>query len=280
MHGHNVATPPRPRRPEGARAAVPARGAARGGAACDRRRVLPAGARAARGAARDAHERAGRGQRRSARAVRARDRRALERRRADAARDRRRDRGAARGDAVPGRPRVVRAAAEQRRRHGRADRGQRRDGRLRAGGVPARDRRARGDLRAGVERVRAHHHDVARVPDAARERPVPRRARHRLPRRVHGRRRRPRLDDDRSRGLAVPAQHRRPARGRDHQDGVRPARALRLLHRRVGGAVAVAEPRRAPRLLGRPGRRDRARRQGHVPARRHPQRRRPRPRST
>ena len=68
-------------------------------------------------------------------------------------------------------------------------------------------------------------------------------ARHRLPRRVHGRRGRPGLDDDRPRGVAVPAQHRRPARGGDHQDGVRPARALRLLHRRVGGTVAVAEPR-------------------------------------
>ena len=77
--------------------------------------------------------------------------------------------------------------------------------------------------------------------------------------------------------VAVHPQHRRAARGGDHQDGVRPARALRLLHRRVGGAVAVAEPGRAARLLRRPGRRDRARRQGHVPARRHPQRRRPRP---
>ena len=38
-------------------------------------------------------------------------------------------------------------------------------------------------------------------------------ARHRLPRRLHGRRRRARLDDDRARGLAVPPQHRRPARG-------------------------------------------------------------------
>ena len=38
---------------------------------------------------------------------------------------------------------------------------------VRAGRVPARARRARGDLRAGVERVRAHDHDVERVPDAA-----------------------------------------------------------------------------------------------------------------
>ena len=47
-----------------------------------------------------------------------------------------------------------------------------------------------------------------------RQRPVPRRPRHRLPRRVHGRRGRARLDDHRARGLAVPAQHRRPARRR------------------------------------------------------------------
>ncbi len=40
---------------------------------------------------------------------------------------------------------------------------------------PYRDRRARSDLGAGVERVRSHHHDVERVPDAARERPEPRR---------------------------------------------------------------------------------------------------------
>ena len=72
--------------------------------------------------------------------------------------------------------------AEQRRRHGRADRGQRGDGRLRAGRVSRRDRRARGDLGAGVERVRPHDHDVVGVPDAARERSVPRRARYRLPR--------------------------------------------------------------------------------------------------
>ena len=78
--------------------------------------------------------------------------------------------------------------------------------------------------------------------------------------------------------VAVPAQHRRPARGRDDQDRVRSAGAFRVLHRRVGGAVAVAEPGRAARLFARPRRRHRARRQGHVPARRHPQRRRSRPR--
>ena len=77
--------------------------------------------------------------------------------------------------------------------------------------------------------------------------------------------------------VAVPAQHRRPARRRDDEDGVRPAGPVRLLLRRVGGALAVAVPRRAARLHRRPGRRDGARRQGHVPARRHPQRRRPRP---
>ena len=128
-----------------------------------------------------------------------------------------------------------------------------------------------------MERVRAHHHDVERVPDADRQRSVPRRARHRLPRELHGRRRGPRLDDDRARGRAVPAQHRRPARGRDDEVGVRPARALRLLHRRVGGALAVAVARAAARLLGRRRRRDRARRQGHVPDGRHPQRRPARP---
>ena len=37
----------------------------------------------------------------------------------------------------------------------------------RAGRVPARARRARSDLGTGVERVRAHDHDVERVPDAA-----------------------------------------------------------------------------------------------------------------
>ena len=43
----------------------------------------------------------------------------------------------------------------------------------RARRVPVRARRARSAVRAGVERVRAHHHDVERVPDAHRQRPVP-----------------------------------------------------------------------------------------------------------
>ena len=55
----------------------------------------------------------------------------------------------------------------QRRRDRRAGRDQRGDGRRRAGRVPARARRARSALRAGVERVRPHDHDVERVPDAA-----------------------------------------------------------------------------------------------------------------
>ncbi len=174
----------RPRRPQGARAAVPARGATRGGAAGDRRRVLPAGARSCWVRRDRADGRTGRGQRRPARAVRARAGRALERRRAAAARDRRRDRSAARGHAVPGRSRAVRAAAGQRRGHDRADRDQRGDGRRGTGGVPDRHRRAGGDLRAGVERLRAHDHDVERVPDAARQRAAPRRPRHRLPSRA------------------------------------------------------------------------------------------------
>ena len=38
---------------------------------------------------------------------------------------------------------------------------------------PLRARRARSAVRTGVERVRAHDHDVERVPDAHRQRPVP-----------------------------------------------------------------------------------------------------------
>ena len=86
-----------------------------------------------------------------------------------------------------------------------------------------------------------------RLPDADRERPESRRARHQLPRRLPRRRRGPRLDDDRPRRLVMPAQRRRTEGRRDLAHRLRPARPLRPLLRRVGGALAVAVPRRAPR---------------------------------
>ena len=52
--------------------------------------------------------------------------------------------------------------------------------------------------------------------------------------------------------VAVPAQHRRPARGRDVAHRVRPAGALRALLRRVGGAVAVAVARASGAASRRP----------------------------
>ena len=144
----------------------------------------------------------------------------------------------------------------------------------RARGVRDRARRARSALGTRVERVRAHDHHVERVPDADRERTVPRR---------------------RSASTTAPAAWAAPPgrgsmtigravalclrniggqrAGETDEVGVRATGALRLLHRRVGGAVAVAFARRAPRLHRRRGRRHRARRQGHVPDGRHPQRR-------
>ena len=212
----------------------------------DRGRVLPAGPRAPGGAAVTLTGARSRSPP-TRRALRAVAGRGLGRRRPAAPAHRRRDRGAARDHARRARRRARRAAPAVRRRDRRARRGQRGDGRRPARGVPARARRARSVTTPGVQRVRAHHHDVERVPDADRERPVARRPRHRLPRRLHGRRRRARLDDDRARGVAVPAQHRRPARRRDVAHRVRPAGALRHVLRRVGGAVAVAVARAAAR---------------------------------
>ena len=104
--------------------------------------------------------------------------------------------------------------------------------------------------------------------------PSPRRARHRLPRRLHGRRGRPRVDDDRPGRLrcACATSVGRRA-GETSRTGLRPAGALRHVLRRMGGAVAVAVARGTSRLAGLRRRRDRARWQGHVPDGRHPQRR-------
>ena len=277
MHGHNIATHLGHGDLQGARAAVPARGATRprscaqiadeyypqvlallgvdGVTLTSERVEVPADPRAL---------------------LRAVARRALGRRRAAApGRPTTRSRRCSRRRPYPADHVVGVLPPRQRRRDRRARRGQRRDGR-------ACEPAAFPLVLAALEALSEPEWNAFGLttttssvfPMLHRERPVPRRARHRLPRRLHGRRRRPRLDDDRPRGLAVPAQHRRPARRRDDEVGVRPAGPLRLLHRRVGGAVAVAVARRAPRLHRRPRRRHRARRQGHVPDRRHPQRRR------
>ena len=269
MHAHNVAPPRRPRRPQGARAALPARGPAGGGAPADRGRVLPEGARAAGRQRRDAHQRAAS---RSPPIPRAHYElslaRALGRRRPAAPRDRRRDRSAARGDA---RTRPTTWCACCRRVNGVATVELVAVNAAMAGVEPA----AFPLVLAALEAISEPEWNAFGLttttssvfPMLHRERTVPRRARHRLPRELHGRRRRPRLDDDRARGRAVPAQHRRPARrGDDRSRCSGSRRALRLLHRRVGGAVAVAVARRTPRLHRRRRRRDRARRQGHVPA--------------
>ena len=107
--------------------------------------------------------------------------------------------------------------------------------------------------RPGVERVRAHHHDVERVPDADRERPVARRARHRLPRRLHGRRRRARLDDDRARGrrcacatsaASAPARRRAPCSASPPASGCASAsgRSARRGRRSRSGAASPPTP--------------------------------------
>ena len=188
---------------QGARAAVPARGATRRGAAADRGRVLPAGARAARrGDGMTLDRRAGRGPGRSRAAF-------YELSLAEQW-----------GDGAPLLPptddaiEALLAATPYPADHvvgvlppgnGVATVELVAVNAAMAGVEPAAFPLVLAALEAllgaRVERVRAHDDDVERVPDAASS--TGRRrddARHRLPRRLHGRRRRPGLDDDRPGG--------------------------------------------------------------------------------
>ena len=158
-------------------------------------------------------------------------------------------RGDPRVDPVPHRRRDRDPPADEPRGHRRAGRGQRGDGRVRAGGIPyviaALEAMCEPSFNLdGVTTTTSSVFPMLIVNGPSRDRVG-------IDYRTGcmGGAGRARFDDDRARGVAVPAQHRRPEGGRDVEERVRPTRSARGVLRRVGGAVAVAVAGRAVGVL-------------------------------